>query len=225
MQPYYFPYIGYFQLIQAVDKFVLYDDVNFIKKGWVNRNNILAADGTQRITLCLHGASQNKNINEIQIVNDFDKLKKTISHVYSKAPNFSQVYGLLLECVDNQEQNLASFLLNSIRMTCDYLGINTKILSSSQLNRQENLSGQSRILDICDHLYADTYINAAGGKKLYDNKKFKDKGIDLFFISANDIKYHQFSGDCKTKLSILDTMMFCDLDKLKCFLDKYSLDS
>ena len=104
MQPYLFPYIGYWQLIDAVDIFIIYDDVNFIKRGYINRNNILENKTSQLITLELIGASQNKRINEISIGNNVNKLLKTLKQNYLKAPFYKDVFPVLEEILNNEEK-------------------------------------------------------------------------------------------------------------------------
>jgi predicted HNH restriction endonuclease len=172
MQPYLFPYIGYFQLINAVDKFVIYDDVNYIKKGWINRNNIIINKQKALFTISLAGASQNKLINEIDISDNFEKLLKTIQFSYSKAPYFRQTYEILNKIVSFENRNLSLFITNSLETILDYLNIDTEILLSSNLNKDSGLKGQVKIMSICKELNAETYVNPIGGIDLYDKEYF-----------------------------------------------------
>ncbi|WP_150464654.1 WbqC family protein [Francisella sp. XLW-1] len=223
MQPYFFPYIGYWQLIKAVDIFVIYDDVNFIKKGYINRNNILLGNRPHRFTLELLGASQNKLINEIYMGNNKPNILKIIKQAYSKAPYFRDVYGLLEKIMLVEEENLALFLENLIKSISNYIGIDTRFIRSSNLHKDNNLRGQGKILQICKVLDADIYINAIGGKELYDKKAFHDKGISLNFIESNIVEYAQFCDEFCSHLSIIDVLMFNDIKQIQEMLSNYKL--
>lgn len=166
MQPYFLPYIGYFQLINAVDKFIVYDDVNFINRGWINRNNILVNGNAQLFTISLHKASQNKLINEIEIIDDFQKFLRTIEIAYRKAPYFDVVYELLRRIVTYPEKQLARFILNSLREISAYLQLETEFLMSSSIKKNNLNRGQVKIMEICQLLGADAYINPKGGQEL-----------------------------------------------------------
>ncbi|QLE78824.1 WbqC family protein [Francisella sp. Scap27] len=215
MQPYFFPYIGYWQLINAVDVFVIYDDVNFIKKGYINRNNILLNNKSYRITLGLLGASQNKLINEISLGDNRQNLLKTVKQAYSKAPHFHHVYDMLEGVVITEENNLSLFLENLIKSVSNYIGINTKFIKSSELQKDNSLRGQDKILQICEILGADIYINPVGGRQLYDKKSFSDKKIRLNFIEPSIIKYQQFGEEFHPHLSIIDVLMFNSVGSVK----------
>jgi len=226
MQPYFFPYIGYWQLINAVDKFVIYDDVNFIKGGWINRNNILYNGKVKRINLQMNGASSNKLINEIE-VSDSEifrrKLLKTIEASYKKAPYFSETYKIIEDIVNNNEKNLAKYLEYSIRRISEYLLITTEIIMSSDINKNNELKGQDKVIEICQILGADKYYNAIGGQELYSREDFKKMGIELKFIKTNNISYNQFSHDFTPNLSIIDVMMFNSISEVNELLNEYTL--
>lgn len=223
MQPYFMPYIGYWQLINAVDKYVVYDDVNYIKKGWINRNNVLVNHQAKLFTISLKGASQNKLINEINIVDDFSNFLKLIEYNYSKAPYFSQTYNLLKEIISFESKNLALFLYNSIMKVCSYLDIQTEIIVSSDIPKNNSLKGQDKILEICKLLKADTYINAIGGKELYDKNIFSQQGVSLFFLQSEIQSYTQGKNDFVPYLSLIDVLMWNDINTIKTMLDKYNL--
>ncbi|MBK2297081.1 MULTISPECIES: WbqC family protein [Francisella] len=223
MQPYFFPYIGYWQLINMVDIFVIYDDVNFIKKGYVNRNNILLNNKRYRITLELLGASQNKLINEISLGSNGSNILKTIKQAYSKAPYFSNVYDLLEKIMTNEEKNLGLFLEKLIKNVSSYIGIDTKFIRSSDLRKDNDLRGQDKILQICQLFDADTYINAIGGKELYDKQSFFDKDISLSFIESEIVEYPQFGNEFCAYLSIVDVLMFNSVSEIKKMLNNYKL--
>lgn len=223
MQPYLFPYIGYYQLISAVDTFVLYDDVNYIKGGWINRNFILANNAPQRITLQLSGASPNKLINEVGIGNNKRKLLTSVELNYRKAPYFESAFPVIESCINNPDNNLSSYLHQSITMICDYLEIQTKIILSSNLNKDSALKGSSKVIDICKSLHAETYINAIGGSELYDSDDFSDHDLALQFIKTGDISYHQQQDIFVPNLSILDVMMFNPKENIHKLLNTYEL--
>lgn len=221
MQPYLFPYIGYFQLVNAVDLFVLYDDVTYIRKGWINRNYILDKGRKQLITLQLKGASQNKLINEIEVGNNRKKLLKTISGSYAKAPHFKAVFPVVELCLKFDEPNLSLFVSNSLKEISNFLGITTKFIVSSNLIKNNKLKGQDKILHICDLLNADKYINAIGGSALYGTESFKNNHIDLHFMKTSKIVYKQIGNSFVPNLSIIDLLMFCSVDEIHRFLSMY----
>ncbi len=226
MQPYFMPYIGYFQLINAVDEFIIYDDVNFINKGWINRNNILAIDKANLFTIPLIGASQNKLINEIEILNDGkwkQKLLKTIEQSYKKAPLFSEFFPFLAEIVQSKENQLSGYIYDSIITICNYLNINTLITKSSSEFNNSDLKAQNRIIDICIKRKATQYINPIGGQELYQRKDFELHDIKLNFIKTNPIQYNQYGKGFVPFLSIIDILMFLDKSEIKEKLNEFEL--
>ena len=223
MQPYFMPYIGYFQLIKAVDKYVIYDDVTYIKGGWINRNNILINNEKSMITVSLAGSSSNKRINETEIKDDFKKLIKTININYSKAPFFTEISDLLNKVFLFEKKTLSLFIENSIKEILKYLDISTPLVLSSSLEKDSNLSGQEKVLAICKELNATHYYNAIGGMELYNKKIFTENGIELSFLKTNDIEYKQFSNFFVPNLSIIDVLMFNSIDCINDFLEKYIL--
>lgn len=228
MQPYFFPYIGYWQLINAVDKFVIYDDVNYIKRGWINRNSILVNGQAKLINVKLNKVSQNKLINEIEVVThdlNYNKdLLKTIKESYSKAPFFDNVFPIVERVINQTEKNLAKNLEFSILEVCSYLSVDTEIIRSSEVIKSNELKGQAKIIEICHVLSTDQYINAIGGQSLYSNQDFDLCGIELKFLKTNDIRYFQFNKNkFVPNLSILDVMMFNSPDQINLMLDGYEL--
>ena len=225
MQPYLFPYIGYWQLIKAVDVFVIYDDVNYIKGGWINRNAILENGKRKIITLETRGASQNKLINQILVGNNKESLIKTLTQNYQRAPYFKPVMGILLDLFRNDEKNLAKFISCTIFNICSYLLIDTKLLICSEVFNNLSLKGVDRIVNICKQLGADAYINAIGGIKMYDKSTFAKQDLLLYFIESNPIEYIQFGkAPFVPNLSIIDVMMFNSPEVIQRFLENYRLD-
>lgn len=226
MQPYFFPYIGYWQLMNAVDKYVIYDDVNFIKRGWINRNRILINGEIRLINLCLHKSSQNKFINDIRLLTNpvyNEKLLKTIEYSYKKAPYYKVAFPVIESIIMQNEEDLAKYLELSIRQICDYLSINTELIVSSSIDKNNDLKGQDKILEICNLLGADEYYNAIGGKELYSYEDFVSQGIKLRFLKTGEIKYKQFNNEFVSNLSIIDVMMFNSVEDINKMLNAYEL--
>jgi hypothetical protein len=223
MQPYLFPYLGYFQLIHAVDAFVVYDDVNYIKGGWINRNFILGQKDRQRVTLWLEGASPNNRINQIMVGSNTEKLLKTIRQNYAKAPSFDAVFPIIEEILHQKERNLARFLDTGLRRICAYHGLQREWHISSSLKKDNSLRGQEKVLAICKELGATQYINLPGGKALYDSEYFASGGIQLSFIEPKPVTYCQFNGEFVPNLSIIDTMMFNDKEQCGRLLWEYGI--
>lgn len=222
MQPYFFPYLGYFQLIHAVDAFVVYDDINFIKGGWINRNYMLANGNKQLFTLPLRGASPNRLINEVETGGQH-KILQSLKHNYSKAPHFETVFPILEDILLQREKNLARFLDYQLRQICTYLGLNPQWHLSSELQKDNYLRGQEKVLAICQELGATHYINLPGGKTLYDHATFEAFGLQLSFIQPRPEGYQQPGKGFVPNLSIVDVMMFTDREQCTELLEQYDL--
>jgi hypothetical protein len=213
MQPYFFPYIGYFQLIAAVDKFVIYDDVNYINRGWINRNNILINGKAGLISVPLIGASQNKRIKDIAPLLETrwrNILFKTIEHNYKRAPHFNLVFPMIQHLINLEAATISELNYRGIKAVCEYLNIGTMLISGSDVYSNSDLKGQFRILDICKIENAEHYINPIGGMQLYDSELFNENGIKLNFIQSTRISYPQFNNVFIPNLSIIDLLMFCE---------------
>lgn len=226
MQPYFMPYLGYWQVMNLADQYVVYDDVNYINRGWINRNRILANGVPHYVNIPLRKASQNKKINEIELAFEQktrEKVLRTISLSYSKAPYYNEVYPIIERTIQSAENNLGCFLYEQLQTVRDYLGIETELLLSSELNKDNSLKGEDKILSICELLHAKTYINAIGGMKLYEKEKFRQHGIDLRFLRMDEIEYRQFGEDFVPNLSVIDVVMFNTKEQIKDMLSKYTL--
>ncbi|MFY7828785.1 MAG: WbqC family protein [Flectobacillus sp.] len=226
MQPYIFPYIGYFQLIHAVDKFVIYDDVNFINRGWINRNRILVSGKDSLFTIPLKEASQNKLINEIEVNWDSawkNKWVKTLEQSYKKAPFFQQVMPLVEQTLGQEKQIFSEIIVANLQIINDYLGISTEIVPSSVIYQNTELKAQNRIIDICLQEKATHYINPIGGLELYDKQVFAEKGMLMNFIKSQSVQYPQLKNEFVPWLSILDVLMFNSVEKIHEFLNAYEL--
>jgi hypothetical protein len=223
MQPYLFPYIGYFQLISAVDKYIIYDDVNYIKGGWINRNNILVNNQKHLFTITLDQASPYKLINEILIKDDFLKLEKTIKFNYGKAPFFHQTFALIQDILSNKDRNLGRFASDCIIAISGFLGIKTEFSVSSSLNKNNNLKNFEKVLHICDLMGAVKYINAIGGENLYDKEEFAKHNVELKFLKSKPLFYKQFNNEFVPWLSIIDVMMFNSREEIIEMVKQYEL--
>lgn len=227
MQPYFLPYLGYWQLMNAVDKYVIYDDVNYITRGRINRNAILVNGTSQNINLMLNKASQNKHINEIFLLDDQGiskkKTLKTLEMAYHKAPYWNDVRPLLNDIFEYPELNLALFLKHSFEVIGDYLGIKTELILSSEIDKDNSLKCENKIYAICGKLSATEYYNSVGGMDLYSKDEFARRNIKLSFPKMKEIKYQQFNNDFVPNLSIVDVMMFNSQEEVQKLLLEYEL--
>lgn len=211
MQPYLFPYLGYFQLIHAVDVFVFYDDVNFISRGWINRNRVLVNERDSFLTVPLIKASQNKLIYEIEVFYDkeYDKLLKKIEIAYGKAPYFKEVYEIVKYVFSNRYDSIAEMAIDSIKNTLDYLNINKKFyISSEAFAESKGMEKANRLTYITKKLDAENYINPYGGADLYNKEYFEERGISLHFMRNRLKEYKQFNNEFVKGLSMIDVLMF-----------------
>lgn len=228
MQPYLFPYFGYYQLINAVDKFIVYDDVNFIKQGWINRNNILVNGKSYLFTVPLKSQSSFNKINDT-IVNEkvyflwVNKFLKTVEQNYSKAPFYNEVMSLLKNIFQIEDKHISSIALKSLKLVSEYIGINTVFEDSTVIYGNQCLTSQDRVLDICIKENANYYVNPIGGVDLYSKKDFLDNGIVLNFIKSKKVEYRQFNEEFVPNLSIIDILMFNNISSIKKSLNNYEL--
>lgn len=210
MQPYFVPYIGYFQLMAAVDRFVLFDDVSFINRGWINRNRILAGGREQLMTIPLRGASQNRLINQIALGDDVSwrgKLLKTIEQSYRKAPFYAETMPLVKDILSCPETMLAPWLRFSLTALHAWLELPCQIVASSAQYENKDDKGAQRILDICRQEQASVYVNAPGGKALYAPADFAALGVQLRFLKPRLEEYDQRAATFTPGLSIIDVLM------------------
>jgi hypothetical protein len=225
MQPYFLPYIGYFQLINAVDVFIVYDNIKYTKKGWINRNRWLQNGTDATFTLPLVNDSDFLNIAQRSVSADFasDKFLSQLRGNYSKAPFFAPTCALVEELLPCTQRNLFAVLLHSLQTVCRHLGITTAIQVSSSLNADHALKGQDRVLDLCRTSQATTYINAIGGTELYAASDFAGAGVDLRFLRSRPLTYPQFDAPFVPWLSIVDVLMFNPVETVRNYLDAYDL--
>lgn len=226
MQPYFFPYIGYFQLIRTVDLFIVYDNIKFTKKGWINRNRMLQNGKDSLFSLPLKNDSDSRDVCDRMLVVDFnrDKLLNQIRGAYLNAPYFVQTFALIEQVVWNEEQNLFRFIHRSIIKTCQHLGLTTEIRVSSDIAIDHDLKNQDKVLAICEAIGAKTYVNAIGGTELYSKGEFLARGVELKFVKSRPFEYPQFGSEFVPWLSIIDVMMFNPLEAIReCIASNYEL--
>lgn len=226
MQPYFFPYVGYFQLIGSVDMFIVYDNIKYTKKGWINRNRMLQNGKDVMFSLPLKSDSDFLDVRDRELAADFnrDKLLNQISGAYRHAPHFVQTFPLIEQVVQYEERNLFEFLHHSIIRICEYLGITTEIRVSSGITIDHELKNQDKVLALCGAVGASTYVNAIGGMELYSMDEFMARGVELKFIKSKPFEYTQFGNEFVPWLSIIDVMMFNPLDKIRtCISTNYEL--
>ena len=228
MQPYFMPYIGYWQLIGEVDKFVLLDDVNYIMRGYINRNTILLNGQTYRFTIPIYKASQNRLIMDTKL--NFDQKEKTrflrtVQNAYHKADYYDKVMPLLQKIIYYQEENLTKYIQFSIEQVKKYLNLTTEILVSSEIEKNDTLKGEDRIIEICRILGADTYINPSGGRALYHQERFIKENMQLYFIDTrmDQVIYKQCSKQFVENLSIIDLLLNISVEEIKSLLEKFQL--
>ena len=221
MQPYFLPYIGYWQMLAAVDRFVLLDDVAFIPRGWIHRNRLLVQGRVHPFTLPVSGGSQNR---AIDVVERFEpaiwsaRFRKTVVQEYRRAAHFDETMALLDPILNDMRGNLASFLASSITAVRQHLGIDTPVVSAAARHPSRGLKAAERIIDICEREGATEYINSPGGAALYDPAEFARHGIALHFIEPVPVPYPQPGTGFVAALSILDVLMRAGSERARAML-------
>ncbi len=227
MQPYIFPYIGYFQLIKAVDEFVVYDNIQYTKKGWINRNRILVNGTDQYISVPLKKDSDFLDVKDRYVAETWPAEKRKtlnkIAECYRKAPSYKEIIPVIESCLLYEDQNLFNYIFNSLNVLMNYLGIETKLTISSTINTDHQLKAAEKVVAICKALNATDYINPIGGTELYNKEQFNKKNLQLHFLKTDSIVYKQFENEFIPFLSIIDVMMFNSKEEVRAMLNAYSL--
>ena len=225
-QPYFLPYIAYWQLINLSDVFYIGDDYAYIKRGWINRNRILSYGEPEYFRIEVSKASSFSLCSELHVaqINKRKKMNK-LYEAYHMAPFYEEGNRLMEEIFDCKETILSEYLISSIKTVCRYLDITTPIHKTSELAGNCLLKREERIYDLCHRMGADTYVNPIGGRALYDVDEFRKQGIKLQFIHTDDIRYKQFGDPFVDKLSILDVIMFNSKEEIREMLGRYELVS
>lgn len=222
MQPYFLPYIGYWQLLAMVDRFVVYDNIQYTKKGWINRNRFLR-DGTDAyFTVPLKKASDYLNVSERELADDFDrdKLLRSLAGSYRRAPHFDTVFPVVERIVQAPMLNLFAYLQNSLTEMAGFLEIRTPMVVSSTIDIDHALHSEDKVLALCRAMGADRYLNPIGGQALYSQAAFAAHSIRLEFLRTRPIEYSQGSGVFVPNLSIVDVLMFNSKETVRTMLSE-----
>lgn len=221
MQPYLFPWIGYFQLIAQADVFVLYDDASYIKQGYINRNALLSAGQVQRFTLPVPGASSNKRIGDLAFDTQVEKLLKTLRQNYLHAPAFQNVMPLIEDVLLHSDRDITASCQRAIENILGYLGLTRRLIRSSALDYDRTENAENKVIGMCKALGGDIYVNSTGGRHLYSAPAFAAQGITLRFLQANNVAYDQGTPEFVPNLSIIDVLMHCTPAAVRQALDHY----
>jgi len=201
---------------------VIYDNIEFSKKGWINRNRILVNGKDSYITIPLRKASDYLDVRDRYLAetwsSDRIKMLKRIIESYKKAPRFDFVFPIIEKVILFEESNLFKFVLNSLKIIKEYLEIQSSFITSSTIPIDHALKGARKVIALCKARKANEYFNPIGGIELYEKDNFKDEGIDLKFLKTNDVRYKQFNNDFVPLLSIIDVMMFNSKEEIKEYL-------
>lgn len=230
MQPYFFPYLGYFQLIQAVDTFVFYDDVNFIKGGWIHRNRLLFNKDPHFFSIPLVKQSSFIRIDDMEINKTTythwkEKLLKSIQINYATAPYFDDILKMVSGVLETDTNKLSNLAILSVQTVMNYLEVDKKCFKSSQgFHETKPLKKADRLIEITKRLNGTEYINLPGGKELYDKDYFKSKDVQLSFLNPQLPEYIQFGNPFQPGLSIIDVLMFNSREQVRELLKQYTLE-
>lgn len=223
MQPYLFPYIGYFQLMNAVDEFIVYDNIQFTKKGWINRNRILVNGKDQYITFPLKKDSDYLDVRERELAEAWPverkKMLNRITESYRKAPYFDSTYQLVEQAILFEAPDLFQYIFNSLLLIKEFLAIKTPLIIASTVSIDHGLKSKEKVIELCRARKANTYINPIGGMELYNKEDFRKQGINLFFLQTSAISYKQFNNEFIPFLSIIDVLMFNSKERIKDYLN------
>lgn len=224
MQPYIFPYLGYFQLIHAVDEFIFLDDANFIKGGYINRNSLLLDGRAHRFALPVQDISSFRTIRDHQYAEVSRKFFELLEHAYRKAPFFDDIYTLIFGVLSSPNRSVAAVNRLSIETTMEYLGLRRVLNESSSLDSTPTSKGLMRVINVCKQQGASIYINAPGGRSLYDPLHFKSQGLSLGFVEPHFSQYSQKTSTFVAGLSIIDLLMWNSPEEVTAMLRDYSVE-
>lgn len=187
MQPYFLPYIGYFQLIDSVDKFILYDDIQYTKRGWINRNKFNTPNGEWKFSIAVESHSEKAKISEIRIAKEYEpaKIIARAKNDFGKSDSFQkEAMTLVSKVLQNEERNLFNYISNSVIEISNFLEIpKDRFIVSSELGDFSMQKGSDKVISICNVLGAKKYINPVSGAHLYSKEIFNSHGISLNFLS------------------------------------------
>lgn len=229
MQPYLFPYIGYYSLIKNSDHFVFFDTPQYIRKGWINRNRILSCSNEPIFfTVPIKKCSRNTAINAVYINDSMswkEKIYGQLSIYKNKAPYYDDTLELIKTVLESEEKSMSELAINSIKITSEYLGIDKKfdVFSEMGMNDIQVDAPDEWALYITKRMGYDTYINPPGGKEFFDSMKYEQEKINLFFLEQEVIPYKQIYGDFIPGLSIIDVLMFCNIDEINDMMNYFKM--
>jgi hypothetical protein len=228
MQPYFLPYIGYWQLINCVDEFILYDNIEYTKKGWINRNRYLSNNNDKLFSIPLKKSSDFELVENKFLVDDHlkstSKLLRQIESSYKKAPYFKENYELIKSIFLFENDNLFEYIYNSIALIIDFLEIETRIIRSSTLsNNLPEYKGRDKVIHLLNKIDSNIYINSIGGQNLYNKERFAADGVELNFLKPILHEYKQYDNEFVSGLSIIDHLMFRSRKDIINSLNQYEL--
>ncbi|WP_202406085.1 WbqC family protein [Hufsiella ginkgonis] len=227
MQPYFFPYLGYYSLIKHTDAWIIFDSVQYIRHGWIERNRVLKpAEGWQYISVPLEKHGRDILIRDVKIREEDwrDRITRQLAH-YKKSPYFEPVMALVKQCFDIDTNDITSLNAHILEHTCRYLGIsfNYQVFSRMNLRIGEVNDAGDWALQISKAFGASGYVNPPGGAGLFDSEKFKAAAIDLKFLNINLNDYSQRRKTFEPGLSIIDVMMFNSKEDINIMLDDFQI--
>lgn len=223
MQPYFFPYIGYFQLMKAVETFIMLDDAQYVERSWMNRNRINLNDRPAWITMPVRNASRDLAINQrfYMLADGIPVINRKIQAAYSKSPFFADISAMLAGIFEYADANVARFNSNLLISVGRALDLHCQVHFASEFDNPLHFRGEARILDLCQRLGVTHYVNAIGGTSLYQNESFRSVGIRLSFIRTRTVP-QQAPIDIG-HLSIIHDMMQTGTECTRELLNMYDL--
>jgi hypothetical protein len=229
MQPYFFPYLGYFQLMAAVDRFIFYDDVAFIKQGWINRNRILVDSAPKYMTVpIMHRSSWTRICDTLVHQESYsswrERTMKTLQFAYRSAPNRGPTLEIIREVLEQPAGSIADLAIRSCLCVCSRLGIDTETAIASRRCASTDLNGEARILAICRREQARTYVNLPGGRGLYSGEAFAAAEVRLLFLRPTLAEYPQMATVFHGGLSVVDVLMWNSFADVMTLLEDFALE-
>lgn len=231
MQPYFFPYLGYFSLAKNVDRFILLDDVQFIRHGWIERNRILKPnEGWQYIRVPLKKHSRETIIRDVEVDNSQDwttKILAQLQHYAKAAKHYRGTIELVRTILErSKSDDLVNINKKVLVGVLEYLGIEMKVdvFSHMQLRIMTPSAPDEWALNICLALDGvSEYWNPIGGVDFFSSEKYTNAGIKLRFQKVNVTEYDQRRGNFEPGLSVIDALMFNTKEQVRSMLDDYEL--
>jgi len=225
MQPYFLPYMGYWQLMALADRFVVYDNIQYTKRGWINRNRFLRAGADAYFTVPLKKDSDHLNVADREVADNYDrsKLLRSLEAAYRRAPYFATAFPVVERVVQCPLRNLFEYVHHSLVVMADALEIRTPLILSSTIPIDHSLTSGRRVLALCKAMGADRYVNPIGGRDLYSKVDFDANAVRLEFLRPRSIEYPQFGGSFVPNLSIVDVLMFNSTAAVRAMLDRYDV--